>query len=221
MHSAIGAAGTYGSAGWTFHKKTVAPGPVTTQAPVSGDLANYEDPIQGALGKYLAGNGVYVTDDQYAAAAMASAAGCAAVCSATEHAADCAGFAFKSGKAYPCELYTKAGVEKTRDGAGSAFYKKKVAVTTQPPASGDLAKYDAGVDGRKGRYKQGTGQYLGGQTAASAEACAALCSSAAHASKCFAFSHKGTICDMHTAVGAGGTYGSAGWTFHKKTVAPS
>ena len=104
--------------------------PVTTAAPTGAcgggdDLAKYGAPAQDIQGKYLAGTGVYGTNDQYADAAKASAAGCAAVCSAAAHNAACAGFSFNTDKDYPCTLYTDRGLVSTRAGSGFALYTKQ------------------------------------------------------------------------------------------------
>jgi len=243
MHTAVGAGGTYGSAGWTFHKKTVTPAPVTTQAPVSGggDLAKYDDPIQDVRGKHLAGTGVYETDNQYEPAATASAAGCAAVCSAPAHAAGCAGFSFKLAtkkhhkNKYPCRLYSKAGLETTRTGTGYALYKKKAAVKS----GGGLEVFADPVDDSKGRYLKQKGQYpsQAAATPKTVAACATLCNSAAHAAGraqkqgetcygsgfcgCYGFSFlasKGK-CELHSEVGANYNLFKAGstvgWQFYK------
>jgi len=90
--------------------------------------------------------------------------------------------------------------------------------TAPPPASGLLSKYEAPLAGKQGRYQKSAGTYEELYDVATAAACATMCSSAEHDAKCFAFSHGGTTCTMHSEIGAGGTFANAVSSFYKKVV---
>ena len=88
-----------------------------------------------------------------------------------------------------------------------------------------LAAYNEPVEGVKGAHKGGKGKYLNMVSVASAEGCAALCSSAAHVLGCEGFSfeiplfNKGR-CQMHSAIGVATTYSNSktiAWVFYKKS----
>jgi len=119
-------------------------------------------------------------------------------------------------------MHSESGAAGTYTKTGANFYKKKAgtapAVTTKAPATGGgLAAYDAPLADRKGRYKKGGGNYKVLNNVATAAACATLCSSVDHGTKCFAFSHDGgTTCTMHSESGAAGTYTQTGASFYKK-----
>ena len=202
-------------------------------------LAKYDGGVDGKQGKHLKGAGVYETDDQYATAAKADAAGCAAVCSALAHDDDCKGFAFNAQKTYSCTLYTAAGVASSRNGDGFVLYTKK---STGVPSGGGVDVFEAAVTDSKGRYEQGKGNYRNGgaqDEIKTVDACATLCNSAPHAAGraqtagetcnshdkcgCYGFSFKPTTsrCELHSEFGANYNLYTAtatvGWEFYKLT----
>jgi len=239
LHTAIGAEGTYGAGAWNFYKRK----PAGTPVDVGGVLAKYDAGVDGKQGKYLKGTGSHPTDAQYSAAAMADAAGCAAVCSAAEHDAACMGFSFNAAKQYKCQLYTAAGVKSLRNGNGFTLYmKKSTAAVPDVSSGGGIEVFAAPVADAKGRYKKGTGNYPNDSAqdaVKTAEACATLCNSAAHAAGraqkagetcngagkcgCYGFSFLPTAgserCELHSEVGANYNLykaaATAGWGFYK------
>jgi hypothetical protein len=194
-------------------------------------LDSFAVPVDDAKMKYLKKEGIFcgkTCDTDKAAYTVAKAAAktntaCAALCA--KHFADgCAGFAHDETNK-KCELASDAGfgsgLFKGNQAKGWKAYVKKAgaappATTAAPAAGGVLAAYDAPITGQKGKYKKGKGNYKAKYGINTVEECATICSSAEHDAKCFAFTHKGTACDMHTVIGAGGTYTLSGASFYKK-----